>query len=88
MKSTAKQENNSNFEKYSSSPLICSDPSPGGLQHLLWRSQIVYIIPYSLKITTAIYFVIECSDIAVFAGLRVCVSQCIRTLPGLDQFRN
>jgi len=35
------------------------------------------------------YFVTECSDIAVFfVCLRVCMSQCIRTLPGLDQFRN
>jgi len=24
----------------------------------------------------------------VFVRLRVCMSQCIRTLPGLDQFRN
>jgi len=33
-------------------------------------------------------FVTEYSDIAVFVRLRVCMSQCIRTLPGLDQFRN
>jgi len=32
--------------------------------------------------------VTECSNIAVFVRLRVCMSQCIRTLPGLDQFRN
>jgi len=37
MKSTAKQENNSNFEKYSSSPLICSDPSPGVCNINWWR---------------------------------------------------
>jgi len=35
-----------------------------------------------------IYFVTECSEIAVFVRLRVCMSQCIRNLPGLDQFRN
>jgi len=34
------------------------------------------------------YFVTECSNIAVFVRLRLCMSQCIRTLPGLDQFRN
>ena len=50
-----------------------------------WRSQIVYILPYSLNTTTAFYFVTECSDIAVFVSLRVCMSQCICTLPGLDQ---
>jgi len=55
---------------------------------MLWRSQIVYIHPYSLNTTTAFYFVTECSNIAVFVRLRVCMSQCIRTLPGLDQFRN
>ena len=55
---------------------------------LLWRSQIVYIRPYSLNTTTAFYFVTEYSDIAVFVRLRVCMSQCIRTLPGFDQFRN
>ena len=33
-------------------------------------------------------FVTECSNFAVFARLRVCMSQCIRTLPGLDQFKN
>jgi len=38
--------------------------------------------------STAYYFVIECSDIALFVRLRVCMSQRIRTLPGLDQFRN
>jgi len=47
-----------------------------------------YILPYSLNTTTAFYFVTECSDIAVFVRLRVCVSQGIRTLPGLDQWRN
>jgi len=35
-----------------------------------------------------IYFVTGGSDIAVFVRLRVCMSQCIRTLPGLDQLRN
>jgi len=55
---------------------------------LLWRSQIVYIRPCSLNTTTAIYFVTEYSDIAVFVRLRVRMSQCIRTLLGLDQFRN
>jgi len=30
----------------------------------------------------------ECSNFAVSVRLRVCKSQCIRTLPGLDQFRN
>jgi len=40
---------------------------------------------YSLNTATAFYFVTECSDIAVFFRLRVCMSQCIRTLPGLDQ---
>jgi len=38
--------------------------------------------------TSAFYFVTECSDIAVFFRLRMCMSQCIRTLPGLDQYRN
>jgi len=52
---------------------------------LLWRSEIVYILPYSLNTTTAFYFATECSDIAVFVRLRVCMSQCIRTLPELDQ---
>ena len=33
MKSTAKQENNRNFEKNRFLLLICSDPRPGGLQH-------------------------------------------------------
>jgi len=33
MKSTAKQENNRNFEKNIFFSLICSGPSPGGLQH-------------------------------------------------------
>jgi len=47
-----------------------------------------YILPYSLNTTTAFYFATQCSDTAVFVRLRVCVSQCIRTLPGLDQFRN
>ena len=47
-----------------------------------------FILPYSLNTTTAFYFVTECSDIAVFVRLRVCMSQCIRTLPGLDQFGN
>jgi len=41
-----------------------------------------------LNTTTAVYVVAECSDIAVFVHLRVCMSQCIRTLPGFDQFRN
>jgi len=44
--------------------------------------------PYSLNTTTAFYFVTECSNIAVFVRLRVYMSQRIRTLPGLDQFRN
>ena len=35
-----------------------------------------------------ILLVTECSNIAVFVRLRVCMSQCIRTLSGLDQFRN
>jgi len=55
---------------------------------LLWRSQIVYIRPYSLNTATAFDFVTECSNFAVFVRLRVCMSQCIRTLAGLDQFRN
>ena len=55
---------------------------------VLWCSQIVYIRPYSLNTTTVFYFVTECSDIAVFVRLRVCTSQCLRTLPGLDRFRN
>jgi len=50
--------------------------------------QIFYIRPYSLNTTTAFYFVTEWSKIAVFVRLRVCMSQCIRTLPDLDQFRN
>jgi len=41
-----------------------------------------------LNTTTAFRFVTECSDIAVFVRLKVCMSQCIRTLPGLDQFGN
>jgi len=41
-----------------------------------------------LDTTTAFYFVSECSNIAVFVRLRVRMSQCIRTLSGLDQFRN
>jgi len=55
---------------------------------LLWRSQIVYIRPWSLNTSTAFYFVTECSNIAVFVRLRVCMSRRIRTLPGLDQFRD
>jgi len=47
-----------------------------------------YILPYSLNTATAFYFVTECSDIAVFIRLRVCMSQYIRTSPGLDQLRN
>ena len=35
------------------------------------------------------YFTLwQCSDIAVFVRLMVCMSKCIRTLPGLDKFRN
>jgi len=45
--------------------------------HILWT------LP-----TTAFYVVAECSDIAVFARLGVCISRFIRTLPGFDQFRN
>ena len=45
-------------------------------------------MPYSLKTTNACYFVTECSNIAVFVRLRECMSQCIRTLSGLEQFRN
>jgi len=45
-------------------------------------------MPYSFKTTTAFYFATECSNIAVFVRLCVCMSQCIRTLPGLDKFRN
>jgi len=44
--------------------------------------------PYSLNTASAFYFVTECSNIAVFVRLRVYISQCIRTLPGFDQFRN
>ena len=44
--------------------------------------------PYSLNTATALYFVTECSSTAVFVRLRVCMSQCICTLAGLDQFRN
>jgi len=47
-----------------------------------------YILPYSLNTTTAFYFVTECSNFAVFVRLMVFMSQCIRTLLGLDQFRN
>ena len=52
---------------------------------LLWRGQIVYIRPYSLNTTTVFYFVTECSSIAVFVRLRVCMSQCIGTLLGLTR---
>jgi len=55
---------------------------------LLWCNQILYILPYSLNTATTFYFVTEYSEIAGFVRLRVCVSWCIRTLPGLDQFRN
>jgi len=55
---------------------------------LLLCSQIVYNRPYSLNTTTVFYFVTERSNIAVFVRLRVYMSQCIRTLPGLDQFWN
>jgi len=41
-----------------------------------------------LNTTTAFYFVTECLDIAVYVRLRVLMSQCIRALPGLDQFMN
>jgi len=50
--------------------------------------QIVYIHPFSLNTTTAFYFVTECLDIAVFLRLRCVMSQCIHTLPDLEQFRN
>ena len=53
----------------------------------LWCSQIVSIRPYSLNTATTFYFVSECSDVAVFFHLRVCMSQYFRTLPGLDQGR-
>jgi len=46
------------------------------------------IVTYSLNNTTAFYFVTEYSNIAVFVRLGLCMSQCIRTLSGLDQFRN
>ena len=55
---------------------------------MLTMWQFVYILPYSLNTTTAFYFVTECSNFAVFVRLRVCMSQCTRTLAGLDQFRN
>jgi len=35
-------------------------------------SQIVYIRPYPLNATSTFYYVTECSDVAVFFGLRVC----------------
>jgi len=67
---------------------LFSNDAEGLITHgcLLRSSQIVYICPYSLNTTTAFYFVTECSNTAVFVRLRVCMSQCIRTLPGLDQF--
>jgi len=47
----------------------------------------LFIFVHSLNTTTAFYFVTECSNIAVFVRLRVCMSQRIRTLPDLDQLR-
>jgi len=39
---------------------------------VLWCSQIVYFLPYSLNTTTSFYFVTGCSDVAVFFHLRAC----------------
>jgi len=39
---------------------------------VLWCSQIVSIRPYSLNSITAVDFVTECSDVAVFVWLRAC----------------
>jgi len=39
---------------------------------VLWCSLIVHVRPYPLNTTIAFYFVIECSNIAVFVRLRAC----------------
>jgi len=51
------------------------------------RLFIFFLILWTLQ-PSVFYFLSECSDIAVFVRLRVCMSQCIRTLPGLNHFRN
>jgi len=53
---------------------------------VLWCSQIVYIRCCSWNTTTALYFVTQCSDLAVlFRFEGVCMPQYFRTPPGLDQ---
>ena len=39
--------------------------------YALWSSQNIYIGPYCLNTTIAVYFVSKCSDVKVFEGVRM-----------------
>jgi len=46
------------------------------------------VVGYTLKANFSYYLISECSGIAVLVRLRACHAATLRTLSGLDQFRN